>query len=394
MIVLTSNKYKPHFGGIENSLYFLSREYIALGHEVAILVDDRSLEKNKRLSNKDFEDKVMIIRYKSYFPKFFLDHLIKPIIDIHRAKIEFKKLKSKHNIEKILGRNPVPILAALSLGLQVNYLVPGIAKTQLKVSIKNFLDFKNIYIKNLVIPFTSYLQKKALQKSTNVLAFSFNMKNQIQDFAGKSVAVKLVNAGVDSSKFNLETPDIDKQSFLGVPNNHFVFLTVGRLVKDKGIKYAVESFSKIKNTNSSLIIVGEGIERVSLENQIDKLGLKSRVKLVGKVLENIETYYKLSDCFVMCSIMEPFGQTILEGLATGLPVIAWKSSKEIQTATSEIIDERNGFIIDFDIKKMSECMQELTEMDSREYNILKSNNVKLINEKYSWKNLALKNLDI
>ncbi|MGY8911497.1 MAG: hypothetical protein ACKVIG_16780, partial [Flavobacteriales bacterium] len=234
MIVLASNKYKPHFGGIENSLYFLSKEYKNLNHKVVILADDRSMTKYKRLPHYELEEDVVVLRYKSYFPKYFLDHLIKPFVDVARAKKVFEKLNRENECVEVLGRHPIPVLAALLANLKVNYLVPGIVKTQMKIQKKSKFDFKAVLINKLVIRFTSYQQVLALRKATNVLAFSNNMKNQIHNFVGNNIPVKLVNAGVDSNRFKPDS-NMKKSNLIGVKDDCFVFLTVGRLIKDKGI---------------------------------------------------------------------------------------------------------------------------------------------------------------
>ena len=98
MIVLSSNHYKPHFGGIENSLFFLSQEYKILGFDTIIFVSDNGLGKNNRLPEIEIEDGVKIIRYKSYFPKFYIDYIIKPFIEIYRAKEKLIKLRNMETL--------------------------------------------------------------------------------------------------------------------------------------------------------------------------------------------------------------------------------------------------------------------------------------------------------
>ena len=379
-IVLTSKYYKPHFGGVENSLFFLAKEYVNAGKNVIILCSDASLNKKLRLRSVDTESDINIIRYKRYIPKLYLDYLLKPFIDIYRIKKTLRIISKEFIIDNVIARSPETALSSFFLGFKTSYLVPGIIKTQDYISHKSFFDFKSLFINNIILKPLIYQQKKALLL-TNVFVFSENMKDQVVKFLQKKIKIKIVKPGVDSSRFK-------PRKIKGVKKN-FVFLIVGRLIKDKSIDLAIKSFSMLNSKKSRLLIIGEGPEEKNLRDLALELNVNDRILFKGKITKNIESYYRKSDCFLMSSTREPFGQTIIEALAVGLPILAWKKSENVLTATHEIItNNRNGFLIDYNIESMADAMLKIINLSEKQKFFFFDNNIKLINEKYQWKNLS------
>ena len=90
--------------------------------------------------------------------------------------------------------------------------------------------------------------------------------------------------------------------------------TVSELHKNKGLNFLVEA-SKNLPADAYIFIIGEGEERENLQKQIAKLGLKTRVFLLGRI-ENAKQYLKAFDIFTLTSRTEALPYSILEaGLA-------------------------------------------------------------------------------
>ncbi len=120
-----------------------------------------------------------------------------------------------------------------------------------------------------------------------------------------------------------------------------VVLFTGRLTKNKGVIYLVRAAKAIKGT---VVIVGDGPERKSLEEEIRKRELKN-VVLVGYMNTSnpmFHAFYERSDVYVSPSVWdEPLGLTILEAMAAHTPVIATRKGGVL----SMIQDRSNGFLI-------------------------------------------------
>ena len=76
-----------------------------------------------------------------------------------------------------------------------------------------------------------------------------------------------------------------------------------------------------RSTDAQLILVGEGEDRPSLENQARELGIADRVHLTGRVA-NPEEFLRSGSVFVLPSVAEGMSNSLLEAMATGLPCLA------------------------------------------------------------------------
>jgi len=116
------------------------------------------------------------------------------------------------------------------------------------------------------------------------------------------------------------------------------FVTIGRLDKGKNHEMMIKSFSKIKNTDSILYILGEGELKSDLNMLIEKLSLQKRVLLLG-FDSNPYKYLRQCDVFLFSSSFEGFPTVVIEALACGLPVI----STDCDNGPREMLSNVNNF---------------------------------------------------
>jgi len=129
-------------------------------------------------------------------------------------------------------------------------------------------------------------------------------------------------AGVDFNKFKSNKRlgnEIRKQ--LSIPKDGFVFLYLGRLVKDKGVLDLAKAFSQIECTKIYLVFIGR--DEGKLSDQILSISAhKSKdIRIVGFTKE---PYKYIASANVLClpSYREGFGSVIIEAAAMGIPAIA------------------------------------------------------------------------
>jgi len=103
-----------------------------------------------------------------------------------------------------------------------------------------------------------------------------------------------------------------------------VFCTVGRLDPIKNQKLLIQAFSLLvkKHPNERLIlkIVGDGSERSNLEQLVSELNIEDNVQFLG-YRDDIQQQLLSSDVFVLSSHYEAMPMTILESMATKIPVV-------------------------------------------------------------------------
>ena len=126
--------------------------------------------------------------------------------------------------------------------------------------------------------------------------------------------------GIDAEKFDVRQVD---QALLRELRRRFgprMILSVGRLVYYKGIQFLIQAMAKV---NAKLVIIGEGPMRPSLEQEVAALGIADRVIFLGRVHDNLTTYFHAADVFALpsCERSEAFGIVQLEAMAAGKPVI-------------------------------------------------------------------------
>ena len=110
---------------------------------------------------------------------------------------------------------------------------------------------------------------------------------------------------------------------LGLPEGALLVICVGRLVYQKGHEYLIRAMQSLAGEAPSVyaVICGEGPLRAALEEQIDRMGLHDKVRLLGNKLD-IGRYLGAADIFVLPSRWEGLPVALLEAMDRGLPIVA------------------------------------------------------------------------
>lgn len=209
------------------------------------------------------------------------------------------------------------------------------------------------------------LSKEILLATHYICASSLTKQSLLTEGVNEN-KVKVIPYGVDITRF----PFFNRETLEG---NKFNVLFIGSLNQRKGITYLLDALNLLENVR--LFIVGRGIfDQKLLE------GYSFEIEVFQNISNErlIEVMHK-SNCFVLPSILEGFGQVILEAMATGLPVIASEN-----TAAVDIIDHGNdGFVVPIrDSKSIADILFSLSEDKNYALNIGKEAHKKAI--KYTW----------
>ena len=114
---------------------------------------------------------------------------------------------------------------------------------------------------------------------------------------------------------------------------------VGRLAEEKNISELLRHTAALERKNITLLLVGDGPYRTSLEHQVEALGLEQQVVFAGMIPpEQVMHYYRLGDVFVSASSSETQGLTYIEALAAGVPALC----RQDPCLAGVIIDGVNG----------------------------------------------------
>ncbi len=134
--------------------------------------------------------------------------------------------------------------------------------------------------------------------------------------------VVTVHEGVDLEAL-AEVPPASLHEAFGLPTGSPVVLNVAALVPHKGQRYLVDAFADVVRVlpAARLVILGEGELRGSLVEQVRHRGLEHHVLLPGFRVD-VLSLMKTADLFVMSSVMEGLGTSLLDAMASARPIVA------------------------------------------------------------------------
>ena len=381
-VLLLNNAYWPSIGGVENSLRHLAKIAQERGWDVKLVVGDIGLNQVRSVCASDTVDGVPILRYQLKPVPYAgpLNFFLSAIAQIRLLR----NLYRVHPDAVVISRFHLSTLAARCAGFHhIRYLVPGSVALQYTAGLTMRQLVRNPLIllkRQLHIG----LQKQALRNSA-VYVFSSNMKKQCTDLVRDlPIPIRMTKPGVDGSRFSV-TDDgavLAIRQHLSLPLNEKLVLFVGRFVPAKGVDVLIDAMALLPN-DVSLILVGEGVSEADYRKQISMQDLGDRVH-IRKPTKDVESYYKACDAFAMTSNYEPLGQTILEAMATGLPVVAFSKKAGVLTATEELgLDEFIGYADSYRAIDLAESIKAQIKRSKRQ-NQMGSERVL---EKYSWSKL-------
>ncbi|MDG4944804.1 glycosyltransferase family 4 protein [Weeksellaceae bacterium KMM 9713] len=187
--------------------------------------------------------------------------------------------------------------------------------------------------------------------ATKVLPNSYGLKQIIIDlkFANPNKLEVIANGssnGINTKHFSLERIlEQDRQLLkksLEIKEDDFVFIFVGRLVKDKGINELIEAFQKINRNDVKLLLVG------NFEHDLDPLlpqtleSIENNLNIIPVGWQNdVRPYLAISDALVFPSYREGFPNVVMQAGAMSLPSIV----SNINGCNEIIQHKKNGLII-------------------------------------------------
>lgn len=135
-----------------------------------------------------------------------------------------------------------------------------------------------------------------------------------------SSQIVVVHDGIDVEKV-ARTPAADLHQEFWFPKGAPVLVNVAALVPHKGQKHLLDAMARVRRAvpEAELVIFGEGELRPALEQQIRDLDLGKHVVLAG-FRDDVLALTRSADLFVMSSVTEGLGSTLLDAMAMGLAV--------------------------------------------------------------------------
>lgn len=344
ILMIVENISRKMGGESGKSFYYLqflqelNIEVITICHErVQEEIRQEFTQNPEQLKNFYFiEDtlcQVFLWRIGQYFPYRIKDLVFNQLIHLitqYRARQLVKKLILEHHIDLIF--EPAPITPK---GLSFMY---NLGKPVVIGPLSGGLEFPPAFrymdspwsrlfisISRLVSELLNQLIPGKIQADALIVANQQTQAALPKGCQGK--LYHLIECGVDLKTWEpqkIRSPQ---------PSTLVRFIYVGRFVDWKGVEFLIEAFNKvIQNGDAVLELVGDGSLKQSLKNKAKLLGIQHQIKFHGwQPRHKIIQYLCESDVFVMPSLREAGGNSILEAMAIGLPVIVadWAGPSQI-----------------------------------------------------------------
>lgn len=220
---------------------------------------------------------------------------------------------------------------------------------------------------------------KVFMRNTSKLTAISNYLIDLAKRYGYKGEAFLVPNGVDIKKFSIFNFQFSKKD-LGFKENDVVLITTSRLVKKNGIDDVIEAL-RLLPENVKFIIIGSGRLEKSLKFKVQSLKLGNRVKFLGEINhDDIPKYLHASDIFIRPSLSEGMGNSFIEAMAAGLPVIA----TPVGGIPDFLADGETGLFCEVNNpKSIAQKVGEYTDRPDLMEKV-KFNARKIVQEKYDW----------
>lgn len=182
------------------------------------------------------------------------------------------------------------------------------------------------------------ITKFSIEQSDGVTAVSAYLRDETyRAFGCVSCDVRVVPNFVNLQEYRPAEPGCKAQL---APADHKVVTHVSNFREVKRVKDVVRVFARIQRAMpATLVMIGDGPERVDAENEARELGVFPYVRFLGR-LDSVASLLQASDLFILPSQTESFGLAALEAMACGSPVIATRAG-----GLPEVIDDGiNGIL--------------------------------------------------
>lgn len=219
-----------------------------------------------------------------------------------------------------------------------------------------------------VIPDNPIAKKRIIKALTDIqasAAVSQALADEMVKLAPLAKQPILLRNAVDLDLFHPQAKALQMPFKLN--DGDKLILSVGNLIELKGHHLVIDALVLLPHIN--LIIIGDGILKDKLQQQVKKLKLADRVHFTGNIQQSeLPGYYASADALVLASSREGMPNVLLESIACGTPVIATDvgGSKEVidSPEVGELLSDRSSESI---VKALKLVLSKDLNKDERQF---------------------------
>jgi glycosyltransferase involved in cell wall biosynthesis len=304
-IIMATNTYLPHVGGVARSVERFTLNYRRMGHPVMIIAPEF-----EGLPGWE-EDVIRIPAVRNFRESGFSVALPLPFqvtLEVNRFNPDV--VHSHHPY--LLGNMAQRIAASRELPVVFTYHTMYEKYTHYVVN-------GSIALKRFAVE----LSKRYANLCDHVIAPSDSIAGILRK-RGVEVPITVIPSGVDVDYFGQGDGQAIRRTMC-IPQNAFVIGLTGRLAPEKNLDFLARCVARSVEEieDSYFLVVGEGPSRHIIEKTFDRDFLRERIKFTGALTgRRLVDAYHAMDLFAFASRTETQGMVLVEAMACGLPVVA------------------------------------------------------------------------
>ncbi|MDD3581228.1 MAG: glycosyltransferase family 4 protein [Desulfobacca sp.] len=298
------------WGGAENTLAYLTQEFLRQGHEVTILSASWQAD--------------LPARWHPYLAAGRLRWLKVPVWGGKAGRV----LSFARNTRILLHQADFEVIYSLERTLYQDVYRAGdgchrewLARRRPYISILQRLGLVLNPFHRLLLG----LEKRLFQSERLrlVIANSWQVKSEILNHYGLPLEkIRVIYNGIDRQRFAPEAvqtlrPKVSQE--LGLSPLPPIVLFVGSGFERKGLAFLIKTLARLRDSKVLLLVVGNG-HPGPYQRLAQKLGVGSQVRFLGPQPQ-VERFYAAAAVVALPTIYDPCSNVVLEALACGRPVV-------------------------------------------------------------------------
>lgn len=341
-ICVVTHEYPPFvFSGPGKYSENLVKTLLGKGHKVTVITINMNSREKDHEHGKNLEIYRLNVIKSDMFEKIIPDLLNRRLLFNRKLRMFFSRLNlddfdllhiiDEHDSyfldERITSR--IPVIVSVN-----QYYASKASINPLKTSYFS-TDFPLRYAYYNIIKF---LNNRHIKKARYIIANSKYTASVIRRaYKIPEEKLKVVYRGIDTKHFS-------ERNIKGKYNNHSI-LFVGGNMERKGVRYLVKSLHLVAKRfpDSRLVIIGKcsGMYKRGLLEAAASSGVLEKITFINHVkTEEIQSYFRKANVFVLPAIEEALGQVLMEAMSTQTPVVASRTGGIPEV----VIDKKTGLL--------------------------------------------------
>ncbi len=352
-ILMMTNTYLPHVGGVARSIDRFSRRFRYLGHHVKVVAPEFD-------GMAEHEPDVIRVPAVRHFNRTDFS-VVLPIPRRLETAIQAFKPDVVHSHHPFLvGGTALRVAHSHDLPLVFTHHTRYEDYTH---NVPGDSELLKRFVKNLATNYANMCDQ--------VFAPSESVADLLRE-RGVTTPIDVVPTGVEVDLF-AHGDGVEFRRSLGIPTDDFVVGHLGRLTAEKNIPFLINAIIHFMQTHrgdrqTHCLIIGSGPLKPEIESLFAEANLSDRLYFAGVLgEEKLVNAYHAMDVFAFASTTETQGMVLTEAMASGIPVVA-VDAPGVREALS---DQRNGFLLDsLDVNAFADALQKIADADEVKYDRL------------------------